>query len=222
MLTYACMATRWPQAIPLRTITARAVADGLIEIFSRTSLPMQILSDRGTQFTSTLLKELCELLGVDQIKTTAYNPQTNGVVERMHGTLGAMLTKAHSQGLDWTKQLPVALFALCQAPHRDTRLTPYELVSGRLTRTPLDVIYQGWRDKEDRIFNVSKWTEDLCDRLDVLRDIAHERLSRTSKVRKSAYDRGKVERSLNEGDLVFAEIPEWIKGRVSHGMYPLK
>ena len=53
---------------------ARAVADGLIEIFSRTSLPMQILSDRVTQFTSTLLEELCELLGVDQIKTTAYNP----------------------------------------------------------------------------------------------------------------------------------------------------
>ena len=82
------------------------------------------------------------------------------------GTLGALLTKAHSQGLDWTKQLHFVLFALRQAPHRDTGLSPYELVFGRLAQTPLDVIYQGWRDKEDRSFIVSKWTED---RLEVLR-----------------------------------------------------
>ena len=81
VLTYACMATRWTASILFRTITARAVADGLVEIFSRTSLPMQILSNRRRsvcQHTSE------RAVRADQIKTTACNPQANGVVERMH------------------------------------------------------------------------------------------------------------------------------------------
>ena len=46
--TYICMASTWPEAIPLKSVTARAVADGLLEIFSRNGIPLQMLSDQGT------------------------------------------------------------------------------------------------------------------------------------------------------------------------------
>ncbi len=82
------------------------------------------------------MRELCEYLGVDRMNTTAYHPQTNGCVERMHRTLEGMLTKAHQMGLDWAAQLPFALFALRQTPNRDTGLSPFELVFGRDVRTP--------------------------------------------------------------------------------------
>ena len=130
VLTAVCMATRWPEAIPLKSITARAVAEGIVNIFSRTAIPLQILSDQGTQFLSSLVKELCKLLGIQRLKTTAYHPQTNGTVERMHSTLEGMLTKDHTQGMDWAFQIPFALFALRQMPHRDTLLSPFDLIFG--------------------------------------------------------------------------------------------
>jgi len=125
LLTSICMASRWPEAIPLRTITAKVVAEGMIEIFSRTGIPSQILSDQGAQFMSSLVKELCLLLSIDRVRTTAYHPQSNGMLERMHGTLEAMLAKAHSKGLDWSRQVPFALFALRQVPSRSTGFSPY-------------------------------------------------------------------------------------------------
>ena len=42
-----CMATRWPEPIPIKTITAKVVAEGMVQIFSRTGIPLQILTDRA-------------------------------------------------------------------------------------------------------------------------------------------------------------------------------
>ena len=141
VLTAVCMSTTWPEAIPLKSITAKVVAEGMINIFSRTALPLELLTDQGTQFVGKLMRELCELLGIRQLKTTAYHPQTNGMVERMHSTLEGMLTKAHQQGMDWAQQIPFALFALRQLPNRDTLLSPFELVFGRDVRTPLELLH---------------------------------------------------------------------------------
>ena len=103
VLTSICMGSKWPEAIPLKSITAKAVAEGMVGVFSRTGLPLQILTDEGAQFTGALMKELCKLLGVERIRTTAYHPQTNGVVERMHSSLTGMLNKAHNLGMDYCR-----------------------------------------------------------------------------------------------------------------------
>ena len=49
LLTAICMASKWPEAIPLRSITAKAVAEGMIEIFARTGIPLQLLTDQHRQ-----------------------------------------------------------------------------------------------------------------------------------------------------------------------------
>ena len=101
VLTAICMSSRWPEAVPLKSITARAVATGMMEIFSRTGIPLQLITDQGSQFLGSLVTHLCRDLQIDKIRTTPYHPEANGVVERMHGTLGSMLTKASTTGLDW-------------------------------------------------------------------------------------------------------------------------
>ena len=146
ILTAICMASKWPEAVPLRSITARAVAQGMLEVFSRTGIPLQLLTDQGSQFVGSLVTHLCKALHIDKIKTTLYHPECNGVVERMHGTLGAMLTKASALGLDWVGQLPFAMFALRSAPNRDTQFSPFQLVYGHQVRTPLDILHQGWAE----------------------------------------------------------------------------
>ena len=148
LLTAICMATKWPEAISLRSITAKAVALGMMEMFSRTGIPLQLVTDQGAQFVGAVITQLCASLQIEKIKTTPYHPEGNGVVERMHGTLGAMLTKAAAGGLDWVGQIPFALFALRAAPNRDSLFSPFELVYGRQVRTPLDILHQGWAELE--------------------------------------------------------------------------
>ena len=75
-------ATRYPEAIALRTIDAVTVAEELIKFFASMGTLGEILTDQGTNFTSQLLREVYRLLGVKPIRTTPYHPQTDGLVER--------------------------------------------------------------------------------------------------------------------------------------------
>ncbi len=139
LMTYSCMATRWPEAIPLKGLSAPEVAEAFINIACRTGLPDVVVSDQGLVYTSKTFKKVCEMIGCGQVLTTPYHPQGNEVVERLHSTLKPMLAKACQQGMDWVRFLPVALFALRQMPHGDTALSPFDLVYGFDVRGPLDL-----------------------------------------------------------------------------------
>lgn len=79
--------TRFPEAFLLRSPTTAAIADHLLEYFSRVGYPKEILTDQGTPFVSKLMKQVCKLLDIRHIKTSVYHPQTDGLVERYNGTL---------------------------------------------------------------------------------------------------------------------------------------
>ena len=56
------------------------------------------------------MKEVELLLGFHKVNTTAYHPQTDGLVERFNRTLTAMLAKtAERGGRDWDHHLPYVL-----------------------------------------------------------------------------------------------------------------
>ncbi|KAJ1153719.1 hypothetical protein NDU88_006477 [Pleurodeles waltl] len=84
-------ATRYPEAIPLRTTTAPAVAKAILGIFSRVGFPKEVVSDRGSNFMSAYLKAMWKECGVTYKFTTPYHPQTNGLVERFKKTLKGMI-----------------------------------------------------------------------------------------------------------------------------------
>ena len=86
-------ATRYPEAIPLRSIDAGTVAEHLIHLFSRVCISKEILSDQGTNFMSQLLKELYNLLNISQIQASLYHPQADGLVERLNKTLKSKVSK---------------------------------------------------------------------------------------------------------------------------------
>ena len=74
-------ATRYPEAIPLRTIDAEHIAEELLKVFARVGVPEEILTDQGNNFTSQLLAEVYRLLHIQPIRTSPYHPQTDGLVE---------------------------------------------------------------------------------------------------------------------------------------------
>ena len=70
-------ATRFPEAYPLQSITTPHIIRCLVDMFSRVGIPSELLTDKGTNFTSNLMKQLHRTLGITALKTTPYHPQTD-------------------------------------------------------------------------------------------------------------------------------------------------
>ena len=80
--------TRWMEVYPIPNQEAVTVARKLTdEFFFQFSPPEQLHTDHGRQFESKLVAEACKLLGIDKTRTTAYHPQSDGLVERFNRTL---------------------------------------------------------------------------------------------------------------------------------------
>ena len=69
-------ATRYPEAVPLRSVNAEHVAEEIVKVFARVGIPEEILTDQGSNFTSQLLAEVYRLLHIHPIRTSPYHPQT--------------------------------------------------------------------------------------------------------------------------------------------------
>ena len=128
LLTAVDRNTRWPEVIPLRATTATAVADTFAsEWVARYGVPLQVTTDQGTQFTSATWKSLCKSLGMKHVTTSAYHPQSNGLVERFHRQLKEAL-RARNCGTSWAAHLPWVLLGLRAAPKEDSGLSSAEAV----------------------------------------------------------------------------------------------
>ena len=207
LLTYICLASRYPEAIPLKHATAKECAEALMEIFSRNGVPMTMLSDQGTQFMGVLMKCLCERLGVRQIRTTPYHPQSNGSVERMHGTLVPMLRKLASKDLPWDDQVKFALYAIRATPNRSTGFAPFEAIHGRLLRSPLDVIVQEIDPVSTRNVKAVEWLSELNKRVNRIPDEMGKNIERAQCERKERHDKHAVVRKFSVGEKVLTRVP---------------
>ena len=100
--------TKWVEAFPTADQQATTIATLLIEhIICRHGVPEELLSDRGTNFLSDIVLELCSLLGIKKINTSGYHPQTDGLVEKFNSTLQNMIAKSTDpNGMEWDKKLP--------------------------------------------------------------------------------------------------------------------
>ena len=136
LLTCVDRFTRWPEAIPLTSITADSVAQAFLSGWiSRFGVPSTIITDRGRQFESQLWNNLMTLLGSKRARTTAYHPQTNGMVERFHRQLKAAL-KAQYNPDAWMDSLPLILLGIRTALKEDISSTAAEMVYGTTLRLP--------------------------------------------------------------------------------------
>lgn len=122
--------TRWPEAIPLPDSKTQTCARALIRHWiARFGVPDDITSDRGPQFTSHMWADLNRLLGIAASTTTAYHPQANGMVERLHRQLKGAL-KSRATGPNWMDDLPIVLLGVRTAWREDPGCSPAELVYG--------------------------------------------------------------------------------------------
>ena len=81
-------------------------------------------------------------MSIDKTRTTAFRPQSNGLVERFNRTLEDILSKYVSQNQkDWDEKLPWALLAYRSSEHDTTKCSLCMLMLGREIELPVDLIY---------------------------------------------------------------------------------
>ena len=100
--------------------------------------PIWLLSDNGKKFIAKLFRETCRILGVKNLYTRTYHPQTNGQVERLNRTILASLRHYVAEHpKDWDLFSDALTYAYNTQAHESTSVAPFESVLSR-TPAPLD------------------------------------------------------------------------------------
>ncbi|BHF65473.1 hypothetical protein SprV_0200848400 [Sparganum proliferum] len=129
-----------PVAAPIPDISAETVAKAFLTHWvSNFGVPATVTADRESQFESTLFRELTSLLGTNRIRTTAYHPQANGLVERFHRQLKTSLM-AQPDPSGWSDHLPLVLLSLRSTLKADIGCTAADLVFGTSLRLPGELV----------------------------------------------------------------------------------
>ena len=219
LLTLVDYATRYPEAVPLKTCTAETVAEALIDLYtqySRLGIPDEILTDLGRQFVSNCMQEVSRLLNIRQLTTTPYHPMCNGLVERFNRTLKTMLRRLCSeQPRLWHRYVNALLFAYREVPQESTGYSPFELLYGRTVRGPMKILKELWTGEGEMTEPKTSYlratfelpTFELRERLEQTMALAQQTLERAQSRYKGAYDKKARERKLEVGEKVFLLLP---------------
>ena len=149
---------------------------------------------------------LCELYGVQKLRTSPYHAQTNGQVERMNQTIIRMIDKLEEgRKACWSKHLPELLLAYNATCSAVTGYSPYYLLFGRRPRIPVDYLFPTLRDSPHQTKmegSVVAMQKRLKEALTVARCLTSEEVARQCRY----YDRKAGAVALQPGDVVMVRI----------------
>lgn len=193
--------TRWPEAYPVENITSKTVAKILVDFISRHGIMEILYTDRGSNFMSEAIQEVCKTLGIKKQQTVSYNPQGNGVVEKLNATLINSLSHlVNKNQTDWCEHIPMALFAHRTNCHTALQDSPAFVTYGRDLRTPIDLLSAPPIRSYADTFSYAK---QLAIRLNsTYRDIQDRLEAVAEKQEKLSLDKGTVKK-VEVGKLVF-------------------
>jgi transposase InsO family protein len=136
ILTIQDLLTKYLVIIPMKSASAISIANAFTENYICIyGAPKAVLTDQGSHFLNSLMTNIARKFKIKHFKTTAYHPQSNGSVERSHHVIWEYL-KQFTNKYDWDKYLAFAAFSYNTSVHEGTRYTPYQLIFGKLARTP--------------------------------------------------------------------------------------
>lgn len=178
--------TKFIIACPLLNQEAETVAQMFVEHFiCKYGTPKSIQTDQGSNFMSNLFKNVCTLLKINKINSTAYHPQSQGGLERTHRTLGEYFRNfCAADPQNWDHWLCYATFSYNSTPHESTSFMPFELLYGFKPTLPSSL-----QREPQPIYNFNNYCEDLKNRLRMSWKIAKENLIVKKIQSKENYDK---------------------------------
>lgn len=200
ILTLQCELSKYVEAYPLVSKKTDEVARSLVNNFIlRYGVPKEIATDRGKEFISSTFQEMCKLLQIKQLHSTAYHHQSIGALEVSHKHLNSFLrihTDKHPE--TWSKWLPFWCFAYNTSVNSETHFTPYELVFGKKCILPSNLN----KDIVEPIYNYESYPCELKYRIQLSQKEARDNLLFSKLKRKTTYDKYTNPITYNANDLV--------------------
>lgn len=211
LLTFQDVFTKYPEAFPIPEQSVNTVARTFVsKIICRHGCPDSLTTDLGTNFTSNLFTEVCKLLNINKIHTTAYHPEANGVVERSHQTMMNYLSHyINKDQTDWDEWIDYALMAYRTTPHSVTGYSPYYLTHGREARLPTEII----TGEISTDLSEEDYIQGIVTNLHKAYQEARSNILRNKETSKRYYDLGSQNKVFAPGDLVLMYDPTVKRGR---------
>jgi hypothetical protein len=200
IMTVVDRATKMVHLVPCKeTMTARDVATLYwSRIGSLHGVPKAIHSDRDVRFTGSFWRALWRNLGTDLRFSTAFHPQTQGLVERTNQTVEQVLRyliHQMNEVREWDLLLPTVEFILNSYPNRSTGYSPFFLNYGYEPTTPQVFL-------RDRRFILNESVGQFLNRMDDIFDRSQQNVRRANQQAKARYDKGRREVEYAVGDWV--------------------
>lgn len=186
ILTIQCELSKFVEAYPLRNKKTITVAKSFVNNFIlRFGIPKVIATDRGTEFISKTMEEVCKLLKIEKLNSTAYHHQTVGSLENAHKHLGSFLRiQCDKYPESWSHWLPFWCFTYNNTVQSSTKYAPYELVFGKPCEIPSTVF-----SEIEPLYNPDDYRLELKYRLQIANRDAKENLLKNKEKRKQNYDK---------------------------------
>ncbi|GJU72786.1 putative reverse transcriptase domain-containing protein [Tanacetum coccineum] len=182
----------------------------LKEVVSRHGVPVSIISDRDSKFTSHFWKSLNEALGTQLDMSTAYHPQTDGQSERTIQTLEDMLRACVMDfRKGWDRHLPLVEFSYNNSYHTSIKAAPFEALYGRKCRSPIC-----WAEVGDAQLTGPEIVHETTEKIIQIK----KRIQAAQDRQKSYADRRCKPLEFEVGDNVMFKVSPW-KGVIRFGKW---
>jgi hypothetical protein len=199
--------TKFAHFIPLRhpfsaAQVAHAFWDNIVKLHG---VPVSIVSDRGSVFTSALWRSLMAAAGTKLQFSTAYHPQTDGQTERVNQCMEMFLRCAvHDTPTQWHRWLPAAEFWYNSSYHASLNCSPFKALFGR----------------EPNLGAMSLWLSDDSPTSDLEWEQhtqrQHQHLSIAQERFKRKADRHRTEREFAVGESVLLKLQPYTQSTVAN------
>ena len=194
--------------------TARTAIETLRNgYFGLFGAPAYLVSDQEKAFTGHVIMHLCELYGVQKLRTSPYHAQTNGQVECMNQTIICMIGKLEEdRKACWSEHLPELLLAYNTTRSTVTGYSPYYLLFGRRPRIPVDYLFPTLRDSPHQTkmeVSVVAMQKRLKEAFTVARRLTSEEVARQCRY----YDHKAGAVALQPGDVVMVRTDGFVGKR---------
>ncbi|XP_049308039.1 uncharacterized protein LOC125777350 [Bactrocera dorsalis] len=203
--------SKWPEVYALPNQEAKTVAEAFVENWiTRFGVPVELHSDQGRNFESSIFQEVCTLLGIHKTRTTALYPQSDGMVERFNRTLEEHLRKiVDKDQRNWDKCIQMFLLAYRSAKHETTGYTPAKIIFGSDLRLPADLKI---RTNPTAVRNDGDYCSALKEEMNELHLMVRQHTHLMSNKMKDRFDQAANSKGFEEGDLVLLYNPLRKKG----------
>ena len=213
VLCFTDHCTRWPILVPLKVTDASTIARAFFDnVICVHGCPETLLSDRGKNFLSKIVLEVCRIMRTHKLNTSSYHPQCNAIQERYNAvildTISHYVNEFHT---DWDQYITAIQFAYRTTPAENSvGFSPFFLLYGREARLPLDVTLTSDCNYAEQ--NLREHIHHLISQLEIVRKISQRHAEQNQTKMKERFDESTTDVPYQVGDSVWVYIPALQQG----------